>query len=34
VRSHFDNRVLIDQLAGHYQDHIPELGQTASRRLS
>lgn len=25
VRSHFDNRVLIDKLAGHYHDHIPEL---------
>jgi glycosyltransferase involved in cell wall biosynthesis len=25
VRSLFDNRVLIDKLAGHYFDHIPEL---------
>jgi glycosyltransferase involved in cell wall biosynthesis len=25
VRSRFDNRVLIDKLAGHYFDHIPEL---------
>jgi glycosyltransferase involved in cell wall biosynthesis len=26
VRSRFDNRVLVDKLAGHYFDHIPELG--------
>jgi glycosyltransferase involved in cell wall biosynthesis len=25
VRSRFDNRVLINKLAGHYFDHIPEL---------
>lgn len=33
VRSNFDNRVLINQLAGHYSDHIPELGQASSRSL-
>jgi glycosyltransferase involved in cell wall biosynthesis len=25
IHSHFDNQVLIEKLAGHYSDHIPEL---------